>query len=107
MYAIVEIFGHQLRVSEGDEVQVENGNGADMEVGAQISFDKVFACSDGEELRVGRPLLAGCSVTGKLLALRGGEKLRVVHFRRRERYRKRTGYRRHMCRIRIEKINVA
>ena len=54
MFAIIETGGKQYKVQEGDVVFVEKLNAAD---GDTVTFDRVFAVSDGETFQVGTLLL--------------------------------------------------
>ena len=54
MFAIIETGGKQYKVQEGDVVFVEKLNAAD---GDTVTFDRVFAVSDGETFQVGTPVV--------------------------------------------------
>jgi large subunit ribosomal protein L21 len=103
MYAIIEDGSRQLKVEEGQELDIDY---RDLPAGEAITFDRVLAVRDEAGLKLGRPALAGASVAAKVVSLVQGPKLVVQKFRRRKNYRRRTGHRQLHTRIVIEKINV-
>ena len=60
MVAVIQTGGKQYRVSEGDTIYVEKLNAATDDV---IKFDVLMA-SDGENVKVGTPLLTDAVVEG-------------------------------------------
>jgi large subunit ribosomal protein L21 len=103
MYAIIEDGSRQLKVEEGQELDIDY---RDLPAGEAITFDRVLAVRDEAGLKLGRPALAGATVAAKVVSLVQGPKLVVQKFRRRKTYRRRTGHRQLHTRIVIEKINV-
>jgi large subunit ribosomal protein L21 len=98
MYAVVKTGGKQYRVSSGEKLKVEQ---LTAEVGAEIVLDQVLSVGEGEALRVGVPLVAGASVTAKVLAHGRGDKVRTFKMRRRKHYRKTQGHRQNYTEIEI------
>ncbi|MDY6321347.1 MAG: 50S ribosomal protein L21 [Succinivibrio sp.] len=90
MYAVVFCGGKQHKVSEGDVVCVEL---LDAKEGSEIDLDKVLLISDGTNIKVGAPYLDGAKVTAKVVGAKGGEKVKIVKFRRRKHHQKVTGHR--------------
>ena len=101
MYAIIEDGSRQLKVEEGQELDVDF---RDLPAGEAITFDRVLAVRDDAGLKLGRPALAGATVAAKVVSLVQGPKLVVQKFRRRKTYRRRTGHRQVHTRVVIEKI---
>jgi large subunit ribosomal protein L21 len=104
MYAIISEGGHQLRVEEGQEVDIDL---RDAIVGDQVKFDRVLACRNGDEFKVGQPLLEGASVTAEVLSVIQGPKLVVQKARRRKNSRRKTGHRQLYTRVKISKIELS
>ena len=98
MYAVVKTGGKQYRVSGGEKLKVEQ---LAAEVGAEIVLDQVLAVGEGEAVKVGAPLVAGASVTAKVLAHGRGDKVRIYKMRRRKHYRKTQGHRQNFTEIEI------
>jgi large subunit ribosomal protein L21 len=102
MYAIIEDGSRQLKVEEGQELDIDY---RDLPAGEAITFDRVLAIRDEAGLKLGRPALAGATVAAKVVSLVQGPKLVVQKFRRRKTYRRRTGHRQIHTRVLIEKIS--
>lgn len=103
MFAIVTIAGFQQKVAQGETLNVPS---LDAKEGASVTFQDVLLVSDGKEVKVGTPTVAGASVTAEVLAHGRDEKVRVVKFRRRKRYTKTRGHRQGHTTIKIAKISV-
>lgn len=101
MYAIIQDSGCQIKVVAGQELDVDY---RDVHAGDSIKFDKVVAYSNGSELQIGKPTLAGVSVSASVLGTVRGPKLVVQKLRRRKNSRRRTGHRQLHTRVRIDAI---
>jgi len=101
MYAVVSTGGKQYKVEQGDILRIEKISG---QVGTPVSFDKVLMISDGEQVRVGTPLLDGVSVSGQIVEQDKARKVLVFKYKRRKRYRRKQGHRQPFTAVRIETI---
>ena len=101
MYAIIKTGGKQYRVAEGDVICIEK---LDAEEGANVTFDDVLTVVDGDAVKVGRPLVEGAKVTGKVAAHGKGKKILVFKYKAKSNYRKRQGHRQPFTKVVIEKI---
>lgn len=101
MYAIVKTGGKQYRVQSGDELNIELLNA---EEGSEITFDQVLMIGGGEEVVVGKPLVAGASVKATVLNHGRDRKVIIFKHRRRKGYRKKQGHRQSFTRVRIGDI---
>ena len=101
MYAIIVDGGHQYKVEEGQSLEIDF---REVEPGSEITFDRVLAVSDGENFRLGQPLVAGAKVTANVVGESKGDKLVVQKFRRRKNMRRRTGHRQKYVAVKIAKI---
>lgn len=104
MYAIIADGGRQYRVVEGQELDIDYRKVA---TGEQIEFGQVLAVSSDSGVQLGQPTLAGAKVTAQVLGVEQGDKLSIQKFRRRKNYRRRTGHRQMLTRVRIDKIATA
>lgn len=102
MYAIIETGGKQYKVQEGDVLFLEKIASED---GETVVFDKVLAVSDGGNLTVGTPTVAGASVSAKVLGHGKGEKIIVFKYKPKKGYRRKQGHRQPYTKVQIEKIN--
>ncbi len=98
MYAVVVTGGKQYRVAPGDVLKVEK---LDAEEGSTVELDRVLMVADGDDVKVGTPVLDGGKVTAKVRAHGRGEKIRIIKMRRRKHYRKTQGHRQHYTEIEI------
>jgi large subunit ribosomal protein L21 len=104
MYAVVTSGGKQYRVEAGGELTVER---LDADAGSTVTFDRVLLVGDGDTVSVGTPTVAGASVTGTVIGEALGPKLVVFKFKQKVKYRRTTGHRQHLTRVRIDEISAA
>lgn len=104
MYAVIETGGKQYRVSAGQTVVVEKLEG---DKGAPVTFGQVLLISsgDGAKISIGKPVVAGATVTGEIVEQGRGEKLTVFKFARRKNYVRRNGHRQDYTAVKISAIN--
>ena len=65
MYAVIKTGGKQYRVQQGDVIFVEK---IDAQADEAVTFEEVLLVNDGEQTKVGAPIVAGAKVEGKVLA---------------------------------------
>ena len=104
MYAIIQESGHQLRVEEGQVLDIDYREAS---AGDELKFDRVLAYRDDDGLKVGQPLLASATVIAEVVGIEQGPKLVVQKIRRRKNSRRKTGHRQLYTRVKISKIEVA
>ena len=102
MYAVVSSGGKQYRVEPGTTLTMER-IGAD--AGAPFTFDRVLLIGDGDRVTVGTPVVSGATVSATVLGEELGPKLVIFKFKQKVKYRRRTGHRQHLVRVRIDAIN--
>jgi large subunit ribosomal protein L21 len=101
MYAIVKTGGKQYRVEQGQSLIVER---LAAEEGASIALEPILYRS--EEAVFDKAGLEKVQVTAKILAHVRGEKLRVVKFKPKRGYKRRTGHRQDLTRIEVTAIKL-
>ena len=102
MYAIIKTGGKQYRVASGEKVLVEKVAG---DVGAEITLGEVLMLGDGDNVRIGAPMIDGVSVTAKIVGHGRGEKIRIFKMKRRKGYRRTQGHRQSYTELQITAIN--
>ncbi len=101
MYAIVKTGGKQYRVEEGqsllvERLRVEDGGKAALTPLLYVDGDNVV---DGEEL-------AKVSIEARVVGHERGPKLRVIKFKPKRGYKRRTGHRQELTRIEVTSIKL-
>jgi large subunit ribosomal protein L21 len=102
MYAVVHTGGKQYKVQKGETLRIEKIPG---EVGSAVTFDKVLMVADGEEIRVGQPVLENVKVQASIVEQDKAKKVLVFKYKRRKRYRRKQGHRQPYTAIRIDGID--
>ncbi len=101
MYAIVKTGGKQYRVERGQYLLVER---LPEKEGASVALQPLMYRS--EEAIFDHKGLEQVHVTAKILGHERGEKLRVVKFKPKRGYKRRTGHRQELTRIEITEIGL-
>jgi large subunit ribosomal protein L21 len=101
MYAVIKTGGKQQRVKPGDVIEVERI----VHEGETISFQPLLVVDDDGATHVGKRA-AGATVTAKPLGEKKGEKIRVLRYRPKTGYAKRTGHRQLLTLLEIEAIEL-
>ena len=102
MYAVIKSGGKQHKVSEGEEILLEK---ISLDEGEVIEFSEVLAVNKDGNLDVGKPLLEGAVVKGKVLNHLKTKKITVIKMKRRKDYRKKQGHRQNLTKVKIESIS--
>ncbi len=102
MYAVVKTGGKQHRVTQGEYLKVEKLEGNE---GDAIELNEVLMIADGDNLKIGTPMVDGAKVTAKILSHGRGKKVEIMKFRRRKHHQKKTGHRQYYTEIEITGIN--
>jgi large subunit ribosomal protein L21 len=100
MYAVFSDGSHQYRVTEGDEINVDH---RELEPGTTVEFPSVLLYCNGDDVRIGRPLVEGMKVVAEVVD-QISKKLRIQHFRRRKNYRRVKGHRQWHTRVKVTAI---
>ena len=101
MYAIIDDRGQQLKVEEGQELEIDLHEAS---AGDEIVFDRVLAISGDDGVQLGKPTLDGASVSAVVLGASQGPRLVVRKFRKRKNSRRKTGHRQMYTRVQIASI---
>lgn len=100
MYAIIQTGGKQYKVEAGDEVLVEKLEAA---VDAEVEFD-VLLVSDDAGVKVGKPVLDGVKVKGKVVEHGKGKKVIVFKYKPKKNIRTKHGHRQPYTKVEILSI---
>ena len=101
MKAIIVTGGKQYTVAEGDVLFIEKLNA---EAEATVKFDEVLAVLDGENSKVGTPVVEGASVEAKVVKNGKGKKITVFKYKAKKNEKKKMGHRQPYTKVEITKI---
>ena len=101
MKAVIVTGGKQYTVSEGDVLFVEK---LGVEAEETVKFDQVLAVLDGENSKIGAPVVAGAVVEGKVVKKGKGKKLHVLKYKAKKNEKKKIGHRQPYTKVEITKI---
>ena len=101
MKAVIVTGGKQYTVAEGDVVYIEKLNAEAEEV---IKFDQVLAVLDGENTKVGTPVVEGAAVEAKVVKNGKGKKITVIRYKSKKNEKKKMGHRQPYTKVEITKI---
>lgn len=101
MYAVIRTGGKQYRVAEGDTLKVEK---LDTAAGESLDISDVLLVANGEELKVGAPVVEGARVTAEVVSHGRGPKIKIIKFKRRKHHRKQMGHRQWFTELKITGI---
>ncbi len=99
-YAIVKTGGKQYRVEQGQTLLVER---LSVDDGESVALEPLLFV-DGSNVVDGGEDLAKVSVAARVVAHERGPKLRVVKFKPKRGYKRRTGHRQNLTRIEITEV---
>jgi large subunit ribosomal protein L21 len=102
-YAIVNVFGRQIKVSEGDVIQAAFTNS---EIGTKLTFDNVVLSSDGAgSTKVGSPYLAGAKVTATVKEQVKAKKVLVFKYLNKNKLKKMRGHRQPYTMLTVDSVS--
>jgi len=101
-YAVISAGGKQHRVAVGDHIRVEK---IEAGVGDKVTFDQVLALQTEGGLQVGRPVLQGARVVGRVVAHDKAKKILVFKKKKRKQYRRTRGHRQPYTAVVVEEIH--
>jgi large subunit ribosomal protein L21 len=101
--AIIKTGGKQYKVKEGDKIDIERLEGKE---GKKIEFKDVLLVADenGKEVGIGTPLVKGKKVSGTIDKQFRDDKITVIKYKAKSKYRRKLGHRQHKTLVKIEAI---
>jgi len=101
MYAVIVSGGKQHRVKEGEYLKLEK---IEVETGGTIEFDRVLLVANGDDVKIGAPVVDGAKVTAEVVDHGRHEKVQILKFKRRKHHMKRMGHRQWYTEVKITGI---
>ena len=101
MKAVIVTGGKQYTVSEGDILFVEKLNA---EENATVKFDEVLAILDGENSKIGAPVVEGAAVEAKVVKNGKGKKIDIITYKPKKGEKRHIGHRQPYTKVEITKV---
>ena len=100
MYAIIQTGGKQYKVEVGSQILVEKH---EAEVNAEVAFETLLVADDSG-VKVGKPILEGVVVRGKVLDHGKGKKVIIFKYKPKKNSRTKNGHRQPFTKVEILSI---
>jgi large subunit ribosomal protein L21 len=101
MLAVIQTGGKQYNVQEGEIIKIEKLEG---KAGDKIIFDQVLLIDDGKEVKIGKPVLEGVEIEGKILEQTKADKITIIKQKAKKRYLKKQGHRQNLTVVEVTNI---
>lgn len=101
MKAVIVTGGKQYTVAEGDVIFIEKLN---VEADAEVKFDQVLAVLDGENTKIGAPVVEGAAVEAKVVKNGKGKKIDIIRYKAKKNEKRHIGHRQPYTKVEITKI---
>ena len=101
MKAVIVTGGKQYTVSEGDVLFIEKLN---VEAEEAVKFETVLAVLDGENTKIGAPVVEGAVVEAKAIKNGKGKKIHVLKYKAKKGEKRHIGHRQPYTKVEITKI---
>jgi large subunit ribosomal protein L21 len=103
MYAIIRAGGHQYRAEPGKTIRIQS---LDAQPGETVRFEEVLLGADGDNIKIGAPMVSGAAVTAEVLRHGRGEKIIIFKHKRRKNYRRKQGHRQGFTEVKVSDISL-
>ena len=101
MKAVIVTGGKQYTVAEGDVLYIEK---LEAEAEATVRFEQVLAVLDGENSKIGAPVVEDAAVEAKVIKNGKGKKIDVFKYKSKKGEKKKIGHRQPYTKVEITKI---
>ena len=97
--ALIDRKGGPVVVHSSAKVTIEKG------VGETIEFTDVLMLQNGDEIKVGSPVVDGAKVVAEVVEQGRAKKVHIIKFRRRKHHKKQMGHRQWFTEVKITGIS--
>ena len=101
MLAVIKTGGKQYIVEPGKKIKVEKIEGKE---GKEITFKEVLLVEKNKKLEIGAPLVKGAKVLAKILSQGKRDKVVILKYKSKTRYRVKKGHRQQFTEVEITGI---
>lgn len=102
MYAVIKTGGKQYLVKERNKIKIEK---LKIETGKPVIFSDVLFVGDENNIQIGKPLVKGARVEGRVLSHGKGKKVWGIKHKPKKRYKVKFGHRQLYTAVEITKIS--
>ncbi len=100
--AVIQTGGKQYLVKAGETLRVEKLEAKDGDV---LSFDPLLVADEtGKDAKVGAPTVKGASVAATVVRTGKGDKVTIIKFHAKTRYKRKAGHRQLFTEIKIDNV---
>jgi large subunit ribosomal protein L21 len=103
MLAVIKTGGKQYKVAPGQKVKIEK---IETPVGQEVIFDEVLLVEKSKKVEVGKPIVEGVKVVGKVLKQDRADKVIVFKYKPKKRYKVKRGHRQPFTEVEIIDIGL-
>lgn len=101
-FAVIKTGGKQYIAEPGKKLKIEK---LPFEEGKDFSFDEVLLVVEGEETKIGTPLVEGAKVAAKVLRHARAKKITNLRYHSKTRHRRKQGHRQHVTEVEIVSVS--
>ena len=101
MFAIIKSGGKQYKAKVGAILKLEK---IEKVVGETIEFNDVLIFQNGDEIKVGAPVIEGAKVIAEIIEQARHKKVQIIKFLRRKQSMKRQGHRQYFTAVKVTAI---
>jgi len=101
-FAIIKTGGKQYKVAEGDKIKIEKIKN---KKGSKIIIKEILLISDNDKLKIGKPYIKDAKVDTKIIDHGKREKIKIIKFKPKKRYKRHAGHRQNYTEIEIKEVN--
>jgi len=101
--AIIETGGKQYMVSPGQKIRIEKLSD-ETKQGDKVTFDKVLLVDNGTDTSIGMPFIEKVKVEATVEKIGRADKIIVLKYKAKSRYRKSNGHRQPFVEVMIDTI---
>ena len=102
MLAVIKTGGKQYKVKAKDKLKVGK---LLAEEDKEVEFAEVLLLGDDKEIKLGNPTVKGAKVKAKVLKQGRHEKVEVVKYKNKTRYKRKLGHKQHFTEVEILSIS--
>ncbi len=101
MIAIIKTGGKQYKVLPGTKIEIEK---IEAKEGEEVVFSDVLLIEKDSKVEIGKPMIKGAKVTGKVIKHGKGDKIIIFKYKPKKRFQQKKGHRQMFTEVEILEI---